>query len=121
MPYVTPRYVTRETQGATLVISNTTAPETGAGVLYAVSARWTEVGVFMREDEILAGVVRSTGWMKCVSVNAYDNVWRRRFQQVGGDPYLPGDREWFRQNLLETWLMPFSQLSDHEGYTGDTL
>lgn len=120
MPYVTPRYVTRETQGATLVVSNTTPPETGVAVLYTVSARWTEIGVFMREDEITKNGVRRTGWAKCVSEKAYEYVWRRRFQYAGADRFPPDERDWFRQNLLETWLLPFSQLSDHEGYTGDT-
>lgn len=78
----------------------------------------TALGVFMCENECSSALipVRRTGWQKFVSHNAYLNYWERRFNRFG-DPYTRAEGEW--QNVEVTWVMPFSQLSDHEGYTGD--
>lgn len=116
-----------------MVIGETT-PKSGASpappaVLYTVRVLDTRLGVFMCEDECTSALiedangvlrhtptVRRTGWQKFVSHNAYLNYWERRFNRFG-DPYQRAEGEW--QNVVVTWVMPFSQLSDHEGYTGD--
>lgn len=111
-----------------MVIGETTpssgAPPDTPRVLYVIAALDTAIGVMMREDAcgsdaITGPYVRRTGWMRFVARDDYFYVWAPKFEQLGGDPLQRNEQD--PENTIEVWLMPYSQLSDHEGYTGDNV